>query len=102
MSILLLKPKGEGNRDVTLMKERERVREMRGVGGPLLCIGDLLSDVADDGGVGGERRQNSPPSPPTAVSVDSLSPYDLQQLFQVTLAVGGSASSNTGLGIFST
>nr|CAD1825115.1 unnamed protein product [Ananas comosus var. bracteatus] len=29
---------------------------MRGVGGPLLCIGDLLSDVAgddDDGGVGG-------------------------------------------------
>ncbi|KAL0908685.1 hypothetical protein M5K25_023190 [Dendrobium thyrsiflorum] len=59
---------------------------MRGVGGPLLCIGDLLRDVADDGGIDIERRQSPPPSPQIAASVDSLSPYDLQQLFQVTLA----------------
>ncbi|PKU83944.1 uncharacterized protein LOC110098259 [Dendrobium catenatum] len=63
-------------------KDKESGREMSGVGGPLLCIGDLLSDVADDGGVDIERRQSPPPSPPIAASVDSLSPYDLQQLFQ--------------------
>ncbi|PKA55438.1 hypothetical protein AXF42_Ash006640 [Apostasia shenzhenica] len=43
---------------IVMMKERERLkeREMRGVGGPLLCIDDLLSDVADNGSAGGDRR----------------------------------------------
>ncbi|KAJ8491374.1 hypothetical protein OPV22_013095 [Ensete ventricosum] len=45
----------------------------RGVGGPLLCIGDLLSDVAEDGdAIDGEGRETDllssapaglPPSP---------------------------------------
>ncbi|XP_020582892.1 uncharacterized protein LOC110026340 [Phalaenopsis equestris] len=68
--------------EARLMREKERLREMRGVGGPLLCIGDLLSDVGDDVVVDGDRRKSPPPSQPTTASLDSLSPHDLQQLFQ--------------------
>ncbi|XP_008797284.1 uncharacterized protein LOC103712520 [Phoenix dactylifera] len=56
---------------------------MRGVGGPLLCIGDLLSDVADDDGGGdGGGDESLPPSSPTAVPPVPLRPSDLHQLFQ--------------------
>ncbi|WOL20020.1 hypothetical protein Cni_G28822 [Canna indica] len=53
----------------------------RGVGGPLLCIGDLLSDVADDGaaadGDGGGGLPLSSPSP------RPLQPSgDLHQVFE--------------------
>ncbi|XP_010939397.1 uncharacterized protein [Elaeis guineensis] len=56
---------------------------MRGVGGPLLCIGDLLSDVADDDGGGdGGVHESLPPPSPTAVPPVPLPPSDLHQLFQ--------------------
>ncbi|OVA10435.1 hypothetical protein BVC80_917g57 [Macleaya cordata] len=55
---------------------------MRGVGGPLLCIGDLLSDVGE--GEVGDHHESPSLSPsisnPTA---DALPPSQLTQLFQV-------------------
>lgn len=59
---------------------------MRGVGGPLLTIGDLLSDLAVDGGddslaAGGDA---SVPSSPSAVQqVGEANPSDLSPLFEV-------------------
>ena len=55
---------------------------MRGVGGPLLCIGDLLSDV-------GESDASPPPQQPETSSSSSVSSsdqsLDLTKLFQVFL-----------------
>uniref|UniRef100_A0A5B7BXQ3 Uncharacterized protein n=1 Tax=Davidia involucrata TaxID=16924 RepID=A0A5B7BXQ3_DAVIN len=67
---------------------------MRGVGGPLLCIGDLLSDVGE--GDGGDHTNletpfspsssSSFPSPSLSPSVTNsnlnLQPSDLTKLFQ--------------------
>ncbi|KAJ4768613.1 histone-lysine N-methyltransferase [Rhynchospora pubera] len=56
---------------------------MRGVGGPLLCIGDLLCDVADDD-VSSVEAQEIPSS--SSASTTSLSepssPSDLNRLFE--------------------
>ncbi|KAL5982487.1 hypothetical protein ACLOJK_016560 [Asimina triloba] len=69
-------------------RPREEAAMNRGVGGPLLCIGDLLSDV---GGRGGEHQSDTPSSsspsspsfhlPPTS---HPLPPSHLHRLFQVT------------------
>ncbi|XP_051139029.1 uncharacterized protein LOC127256857 isoform X1 [Andrographis paniculata] len=51
---------------------------MRGVGGPLLCISDLLSDVGEDNnGVGDDRGL-----PPGAAGVSDLPASELPRLFQ--------------------
>ncbi|XP_020110362.1 uncharacterized protein LOC109725543 [Ananas comosus] len=60
---------------------------MRGVGGPLLCIGDLLSDVAgddDDGGDGGGGDGGAIPSAAAAVEIpmEPLQPSDLPGIFE--------------------
>ncbi|XP_006647404.1 uncharacterized protein LOC102701331 [Oryza brachyantha] len=53
---------------------------MRGVGGPLLTIGDLLSDLAvDDDGGGGEAYV--PSSPLAAQQAEEADPSDLNRLF---------------------
>ncbi|KAJ6805128.1 uncharacterized protein M6B38_182165 [Iris pallida] len=61
---------------------------MRGVGGPLLCIGDLLSDVGEDTAAEGSNqyvdvddddKANSPSHSPTG---PLLNPSDLHRLFQ--------------------
>nr|GMD74549.1 Rho-type GTPase-activating 1 [Ipomoea batatas] len=57
---------------------------MRGVGGPLLCIGDLLSDVGEEGSASDNhssrgadlKSSHFPESAPT------LKPSDLPKLFQ--------------------
>ena len=59
---------------------------MRGVGGPLLTIGDLLSDLAVDGGddpvaAGGDASVPSPPS--AAQQAWEADPSDLSRLFEV-------------------
>ncbi|KAL2467695.1 hypothetical protein Fot_51241 [Forsythia ovata] len=52
---------------------------MRGVGGPLLCIGDLLNDVGEgDSGV----PHDHPTPPPAATDTSNLQPSDLPKLFQ--------------------
>ncbi|XP_016498557.1 uncharacterized protein LOC107817269 [Nicotiana tabacum] len=54
---------------------------MRGVGGPLLCIGDLLSDVGESDA----SHDQLPPRPTITPSPDyksSLQPSDLNNLFQ--------------------
>ncbi|OWM90173.1 uncharacterized protein LOC116187892 isoform X1 [Punica granatum] len=59
---------------------------MRGIGGPLLCIGDLLSDVGEDN-VPPANESISPPSlsPSSSFACDSkttgLQPLDLPKLF---------------------
>ncbi|XP_072952953.1 uncharacterized protein [Typha angustifolia] len=75
---------------------------MRGVGGPLLCIGDLLSDVAaDDGAV--EGVEETPPPLFTTAGLDGLlEPSDLQRLFeenyeQLIESLSGSDHSWTAL-----
>ncbi|XP_073010288.1 uncharacterized protein [Typha latifolia] len=75
---------------------------MRGVGGPLLCIGDLLNDVAaDDGAV--EGVEETPPPLFTTASLDGLlEPSDLQRLFeenyeQLIESLSGSDHSWTAL-----
>ncbi|GFY85334.1 hypothetical protein Acr_04g0000720 [Actinidia rufa] len=66
---------------------------MKGIGGPLLCIGDLLSDVGD--GDGGDHH-HSPLSPSSSSSTPSsslpnsnpnLQPSDLAKLFRVPLSL---------------
>ncbi|KAL5206956.1 hypothetical protein ABZP36_031391 [Zizania latifolia] len=53
---------------------------MRGIGGPLLTIGDLLSDLAVDGGeVGGEA--SVPSSPSEAHQVEEADPSELNRIF---------------------
>ena len=63
--------------------------EMRGVGGPLLTVSDLLSDLAVDGGDdhldGGDA--SIPSSPLAAQQVEEADPSDLQRIFEVTLFV---------------
>ncbi|KAJ4821347.1 histone-lysine N-methyltransferase [Rhynchospora pubera] len=56
---------------------------MRGVGGPLLCIGDLLCDVADDdvSSVEAQEIPSSSSASPTSPSEPS-SPSDLNRLFE--------------------
>lgn len=59
---------------------------MRGVGGPLLTIGDLLSDLAVDGGdeplaAGGDA--SIPSSPSAAQQEGEADPSDLSRLFEV-------------------
>ncbi|CAM0945594.1 unnamed protein product [Alopecurus aequalis] len=58
---------------------------MRGVGGPLLTVSDLLSDLAVDGGddhlVGGGDA-SVPSSPLAAQQVEEADPSDLQRLFE--------------------
>ncbi|KAK4276758.1 hypothetical protein QN277_014869 [Acacia crassicarpa] len=53
---------------------------MRGTGGPLLCIGDLLSDVGDEEHVV-QAPSPSPSCSSSSVSDSSLAP-DLTELFQ--------------------
>ncbi|KAL0360212.1 UNVERIFIED_CONTAM: hypothetical protein Sradi_3705700 [Sesamum radiatum] len=55
--------------------------EMRGVGGPLLCISDLLSDVGDEDS--GLPQHHAPPT--TAAEVSNLPPTDLPKLFQISV-----------------
>ncbi|CAH9133083.1 unnamed protein product [Cuscuta epithymum] len=56
---------------------------MRGVGGPLLCIGDLLSDVGEDGsGCDNLSRCGDIKTPSFSESCPSFRPSDLPKLFQ--------------------
>lgn len=55
---------------------------MRGVGGPLLCIGDLLSDVGESD-AGGDQLPSHPINTPPPDFNSSLQPSDLNKLFQV-------------------
>ncbi|GKV37648.1 hypothetical protein SLEP1_g45648 [Rubroshorea leprosula] len=71
---------------------------MRGVGGPLLTIGDLLSDVGEESGAAPPEHLPSPPSPSSL----ELQPLDLTRLFQedydkLDKAFAGSDHSWTGL-----
>ncbi|KAJ3670746.1 hypothetical protein LUZ60_008172 [Juncus effusus] len=54
---------------------------MRGVGGPLLCIGDLLCDVADAdddvSSVGADETTTT-----TTITLEASSPSDLDGLFE--------------------
>uniref|UniRef100_A0ACD5ZBJ5 Uncharacterized protein n=1 Tax=Avena sativa TaxID=4498 RepID=A0ACD5ZBJ5_AVESA len=58
---------------------------MRGVGGPLLTVSDLLSDLAVDGGddhLDGSGDASVPSSPLAAQQVEEADPSDLQRLFE--------------------
>lgn len=83
---------------------------MRGIGGPLLCIGDLLSDVGEesadgvvDDGVGSSPFSRSSSSSVSVTNSDlNLQSSHLPQLFQETYdqlkeALGGSDHSWTAL-----
>ncbi|KAL8133761.1 uncharacterized protein LOC141712652 [Apium graveolens] len=84
---------------------------MRGIGGPLLCIGDLLSDVGEesadvDDGVGSSSFSRSSSSLPSTTFIPNsnldLQSSQLPQLFQETYdqlkeALGGSDHSWTAL-----
>ena len=59
---------------------------MRGVGGPLLTIGDLLSDLAVEGGDGplvGVGDASAPSSPAASQQAEKADPSDLSRLFEV-------------------
>ena len=59
---------------------------MRGLGGPLLTIGDLLSDLAVDGGddpLVGVGDASAPSSPLAAQQSRKADPSDLSRLFEV-------------------
>jgi hypothetical protein len=61
---------------------RRYTAEMRGVGGPLLTIGDLLSDLAVDRlARGGDA--SVPSSPSAAHAVGEANPACLSRLFEV-------------------
>ncbi|XP_019462007.1 PREDICTED: uncharacterized protein LOC109361135 [Lupinus angustifolius] len=53
---------------------------MRGVGGPLLCIGDLLSDVGEEGGTAVSDTRRHEPLPSDLSNATSIP--DLTKLFQ--------------------
>uniref|UniRef100_A0A453CUU0 Uncharacterized protein n=1 Tax=Aegilops tauschii subsp. strangulata TaxID=200361 RepID=A0A453CUU0_AEGTS len=60
--------------------------EMRGVGGPLLTVSDLLSDLAVEGGddhLDGGGDASVPSSPLAAHQVEEADPSELQRLFAV-------------------
>lgn len=65
---------------------------MRGVGGPLLCIGDLLSDIGEGDSV--DHHQQETPS--SSSSIDNLQPSDLTGLFQETYDQLNNALAGTG------
>lgn len=56
---------------------------MRGVGGPLLTIGDLLSDLAVDGGADLAGGEVSVPSSPSSAGqqAEEADPSELNRLF---------------------
>ncbi|KAE8788007.1 hypothetical protein D1007_38041 [Hordeum vulgare] len=57
---------------------------MRGVGGPLLTVSDLLSDLAVEGGddhLDGGGDASVPSSPLAAHQVEEADPSELQRLF---------------------
>lgn len=54
---------------------------MRGVGGPLLCVGDLLHDLSED--AGGAAAAVSP-SPSISGDASPLPPSHLRGLFEVS------------------
>lgn len=59
---------------------------MRGVGGPLLSIGDLLADLVAETSESPENDQN--PDNSSRLDPDAVSgSLDLTQLFQVTLLI---------------
>lgn len=58
-------------------------RMMRGVGGPLLTIGDLLSDLAVDDPLVGVGDASVPSSPSAAQQAGKANPSDLSRLFEV-------------------
>jgi hypothetical protein len=61
-------------------------KKMRGVGGPLLTIGDLLSDLAVDGGddpLVGVGDASAPSSPSATQQAGKADPSDLSRLFEV-------------------
>ncbi|EES05285.2 uncharacterized protein LOC8072605 [Sorghum bicolor] len=60
-------------------------KKMRGVGGPLLTIGDLLSDLAVDGGddpLVGVGDASAPSSPSATQQAGKADPSDLSRLFE--------------------
>lgn len=65
--------------------KRGRRGEMRGVGGPLLTIGDLLSDLAVDGGADLAGGEVSVPSSPSSAGqqAEEADPSELNRLFGV-------------------
>ncbi|CAJ1971851.1 unnamed protein product [Sphenostylis stenocarpa] len=54
---------------------------MRGIGGPLLCIGDLLNDVGEEQ-QGDSLRREASPTPSSSQLNDNYPPPDLTKLFQ--------------------
>ncbi|XP_043712057.1 uncharacterized protein LOC122660871 [Telopea speciosissima] len=75
---------------------------MRGVGGPLLCIGDLLSDVGDEASVGENQETSFLAFPSSSTLNASLPPLHLSQLFkenynQLNEALSGTDHSWTAL-----
>lgn len=60
--------------------QNHTVTEMRGVGGPLLCISDLLSDVAEEASA--VPHDQAPPS--DVADASKLLASDLPKLFQVS------------------
>ncbi|KAJ4963901.1 hypothetical protein NE237_023840 [Protea cynaroides] len=72
--------------------------EMRGVGGPLLCIGDLLSDVGDgDGASVGENQETSSLGSSSSSTPNApLPPSHLSQLFKENYNQLNEALSGTG------
>ncbi|KAK4708391.1 hypothetical protein R3W88_029316 [Solanum pinnatisectum] len=74
---------------------------MRGVGGPLLCIGDLLNDVGEND-AGGDQLPSHPINTPSPDYNSSLQPSDLNKLFQekyeqLNMALAGTDHSWTHL-----
>ncbi|XP_058775243.1 uncharacterized protein LOC131649498 [Vicia villosa] len=56
---------------------------MRGIGGPLLCIGDLLSDVGEENEEGGTSSSSIHPSSLSDLNNNNNQPLpDLTKLFQ--------------------
>lgn len=99
-----IKPKNSGDEKEKerkgIQRERERERwigEMKGVGGPLLCIGDLLSDLAEKeeeeedvvsaAAAAAAADRWSPPSSVSDSKNNSLQSLDLTKLFQVLLSL---------------
>ncbi|MED6107247.1 hypothetical protein PIB30_012081 [Stylosanthes scabra] len=83
---------------------------MRGIGGPLLCIGDLLNDVGEEGGdaavVVSPMAEKSPTGSPSSTCLSDLDGashvHDLTKLFQenydeLVSALAGSDHSWTSL-----
>ncbi|KAI4307296.1 hypothetical protein L6164_030500 [Bauhinia variegata] len=59
---------------------------MRGIGGPLLCIGDLLNDLGEEDAEVADSHRHRPESQPSSPSVSALDDTppisDLTKLFQ--------------------